>query len=378
MLPAAPVESAPRMISYDYPNCISCHISVQGRGLLNAYGRGIDLAQSYSRLDHTGLILGRVVRSKETSETWDGRFGNVLIDAVLTSRLNQQRNPEKTDPLLFALYRQTIFAGERDQCRLNTEIGFRDSGLNDLQLGPHLTATGGGTVFVRKLLLEWRLDENGTSGQELVIGRDYLPFGLQIDDETAFILHLNHNGFYDYPLQLKYFIWNEKSLTSAFIYAPSFEERSNSREYGGGILYERYLSRNLALGIQGLAEFGEEADRLKMGAYIRWGISSKWALLAQADYSRFWNVAASQAQGDQVTAYLQLFYHHYEWLVSSVTGNYAYSDLLSAGDHLYSVRYSINARLNRNFSVGLGYAIGNIERTLQYAQQASVFATIKF
>ena len=378
MLPTARVESAPRMISYEYPNCISCHVSVQGRGLLNAYGRGIDLAQSYSQLDYTGLILGRADRSKQTNETWDGRFGNVLMDFVFTARLNQQRNPEKTDPTLFGLYRQTIFAGEKDQCRLNTEIGFRDSGLNDLPLGPHLTATGGGTVFVRKFLFEWRLDDNGTSGQEIAIGRDYLPLGLQIDDETAFILHLNHNGVYDFPLQFKYFVWNEKWLTSAFIYAPSFEERSDSREYGGGILYERYLSRNLALGVQGLAAFGEAAERLKMGAHVRWGISSNWALLGQVDYSRFRNVASSEVQGDQITAYLQLFYHHYEWLVSSVTVNYAYSDLLAADDHLYSVRYSINARLNRNFSVGLGYATGDIERTLQYAQQASVFATIKF
>lgn len=34
------------MIRLGYPNCASCHVSPQGGGLLNPYGRGIDRAQS--------------------------------------------------------------------------------------------------------------------------------------------------------------------------------------------------------------------------------------------------------------------------------------------------------------------------------------------
>jgi hypothetical protein len=41
-----PAFALPTMIRLGYPNCASCHISPQGGGLLNPYGRSIDQAQS--------------------------------------------------------------------------------------------------------------------------------------------------------------------------------------------------------------------------------------------------------------------------------------------------------------------------------------------
>jgi hypothetical protein len=36
----------PNMVRLGYGNCLSCHVAPQGGGILNAYGRGIDEAQS--------------------------------------------------------------------------------------------------------------------------------------------------------------------------------------------------------------------------------------------------------------------------------------------------------------------------------------------
>jgi hypothetical protein len=372
-------HATPRMISYGYPNCISCHVSVQGRGLLNSYGRGIEVAQSYSKANLTAMLLGRRTNAANPTEDWDGRFGNVLLDFLISTRPTQRIDRDKTDPQLAALYRQVIFLGERDQIRINTEVGFLDSGLPDTRLGTNRIATGGGTVFLKKALLEWRIEENGTTaGKEIAFGRDYLPLGIQIDDYTTFILTLNHTGIYDFPLQLKGFIWTEKSLASVFAYAPTFEESSGDREYGGGFLYERYPANTLALGVQGLSGWNDEFDRLRIGPYARWGISNKWALLGQVDYSYFFDGASPERSGNQFTTYLQLFYHHYEWLVSSATINYASTDFSLPKDNLTSFRYTIAARLNRNFTVVATYAIGDIQRDLDNAQELSIFATVKF
>jgi len=138
-------QATPRMISYGYPNCISCHVSVQGRGLLNTYGRGIEIAQSYSKKDLTAILFGR------TGDTEDPRrFGNVLADFLLASRLNQRIDSAKTDPTFAALYRQVIFLSENDALRINTEVGFLDSGLPYTSLGPNRIVTGGEIVFLKK------------------------------------------------------------------------------------------------------------------------------------------------------------------------------------------------------------------------------------
>src|SRR5688500_13194699 len=106
LLLTAQVQATPRMISYSYPNCISCHVSPQGRGLLNSYGRGIDIAQSYSKKDFTAMLFGRSGNSEDPTGNWDGRFRNVLADFLLSSRLNQRLDQDKTDPTLAAVYRQ--------------------------------------------------------------------------------------------------------------------------------------------------------------------------------------------------------------------------------------------------------------------------------
>ena len=143
-------QATPRMISYGYPSCISCHVSVQGRGLLNTYGRGIEVAQSYSKVDFTAMLLGRRPNAADPTENWNGRFGNVLLDFLISTRLTQRLDQDKTDPMLAALYRQVIFLGERDQVRINTEVGFLDSGLPDTRLGTNRIATGGGVVFLKR------------------------------------------------------------------------------------------------------------------------------------------------------------------------------------------------------------------------------------
>lgn len=378
IISVTPVAAAPRMISYGYPSCVSCHFAVQGRGPLNSYGRGIDMAQSYSKKDFTAMLLGRPTGGEDPSANWDGRIRNVLADFIATLRRNERLDLDKTDPSFAAVYRQIIFFGQDDRFRVSTDVGFVDGGLHEVQLAPGFAATGGEVAFVRKMLFEWRLATDGSSGQEIAFGRDYLPLGLQIDDYSTFLLHLNAAGIYDTPLQLKYFAWTEKSLVSAYAFGPSFDDASDRDEYGGGLLYERYPNNKLAIGVQALAGWSDASDRLRVGPYVRWGISPKWALLSGVDYSAHWDVGSAGERGRQVTGFAQVFYHHTEWLVSSVTANYAYSDFLQAKEHLASFRYTTAARLNRNFTIGVSFVHGDIQRNLGYGHELAFFTNIKF
>jgi hypothetical protein len=122
----------------------------------------------------------------------------------------------------------------------------------------------------------------------------------------------------------------------------------------------------------------DESDRLRTGAYIRWGPSTSWALLAEADYTHFWNAGDFNRHGGQITSFLQVFYYHTEWLISSLAANYAWSDLLATGENLYSAKYTLSARLSRNFSVGVSLACGDILRNLSHGKEAAVFAAMKF
>lgn len=369
------------MISYDYPNCISCHFSPQGRGLLRPYGRGIDIDQSFSDADITGSLLAKVLGADFGDGNWGGNVGPVFADFISTSRWNHEFDTNKNDPAFAAVARATIQLLSRPELCISTEVGYRDSGTRDIPLGPNLTAVGGDDFYLKKLALEWRIAGDGASrGSELVIGRDYLPLGLQIDDQTTYLLHLNRNGIYDYPLQVKYLQWTRKWLASAYAYAPTFDERvSESREWGGGFMYEYYPANNLAIGVQGVTGYSDQADRGRIGAYTRWGISRKWTLLAEADYTRFWDVASpTQTAGNQLTTYIQLYYHHTKWLVSSATLNYAHSDFFTVGDDIFSARYTLSARINRNLTVGFSGTAGDTRRNLKSGQEGTVFASIKF
>ena len=64
-----PAFTYPTMIRLGYVNCAACHIAPQGGGLLNAYGRGIDEAQSLRAGEYKPST-----NSFATAINWGGRI----------------------------------------------------------------------------------------------------------------------------------------------------------------------------------------------------------------------------------------------------------------------------------------------------------------
>jgi hypothetical protein len=61
-LVGAPASALPTMIRLGYTDCASCHLAPQGGGPLNAYGRGIDAAQSLLGGDYQPSKDGRLMQ----------------------------------------------------------------------------------------------------------------------------------------------------------------------------------------------------------------------------------------------------------------------------------------------------------------------------
>lgn len=377
---AASIQAHPRMVSFDYPDCRSCHVAVQGRGLLNGLGRSVDREQSLSQTDATGVLLGILIDPKYSEAKWKGKFGNVLADFTTTTRFKRNLSSDQSDRTLAAIYRQILFLGSESRLRINSELGFLDSGLKDIGLGSDTALLGGDSFFLKKLTLDYRLkNEGGQGGSELSIGRDYLPLGLQLDDVTSYYLALNRNGIYDYPTQLKYFTWRKRWLASAFLFAPSFDENiTTAREYGTGFMFEYYVRDSFVVGLQGLLGWSEPSDRSRSGIFLRWGLNEKWTLLAESDLTTDWGRESADNGHSLNTSFLQVFYHHREWLVSSVAGNYAHVADLRGGEHHFSLRYTLSARINRNLTLGFSAVTGDSQRNLSSGNEASAFVAVKF
>src|SRR5438128_9339597 len=88
-----PARALPTMIRLGYSNCAVCHVAPQGGGLLNAYGRSIDQAQS--------LRGGEYEPSQNSliqALDWGGRITQD-IRAVIQEQATSTTNQPGTDLL---------------------------------------------------------------------------------------------------------------------------------------------------------------------------------------------------------------------------------------------------------------------------------------
>jgi hypothetical protein len=182
----------PTMIRLEYPNCVSCHISPQGGGPLNLYGKGIDLAQSrkggeYKPADGRNDVL-----------SLGGR-----VEQDLCAAMSSQLTATTGGPLL------SINRGRFFYCNVTTlGKGFRIAATVDGESDTTTRKTSAydpslrpGLVLVSTALLHYRPKE----GLEFAVGRDALPQVLIIPDQTADIKARNRFGYYDVPTQRKLF-----------------------------------------------------------------------------------------------------------------------------------------------------------------------------
>jgi len=142
--------------------CVQCHVNATGGGLRNAFGN------AYSQ---TQLPADPVVDPDNTASTWLGKIGDVLaLGADLRASATVTHIPNQDDTRVFELR----------QARLYVDVAIVHDRLDvyvDQLLAP-------GAAVNREAYLRYT-----TRNQQwyLKAGQMYLPFGLRLQDDTAFV-----------------------------------------------------------------------------------------------------------------------------------------------------------------------------------------------
>ena len=360
---AAPALALPTMVRLGYPTCASCHVSPQGGGPLNVYGRGIDEAQSRrageykpGELDPRAMNLwGRTTQDVRTVIQEQGTFA--------------------TDKPAANLFRPRLIY------RNVTELGrgFRVSGVVSAEsehvLRPSLgydPPAGAASLFVGTALLHYRIG----GAAEIAIGRDQLPTGLNLPDQGIAIKARNRLGYYDVPTQVKLFVTGKRYQVAPFLYAPGGNERSGEAEKGGGALaeFDLFGKGRTVVGASVAHGVADNGDRSMVGAYARLGFGS-WGILAEHDVTDRTRPSLSTPFRQQAS-YGQLFWAMREWLVASAIGErltvqQPFPERLAAG------RLELSARLTSGASVGVSAKVQRSLLTRQTVTSVMLQAAFK-
>lgn len=205
---AAPALALPTMVRLGYPNCASCHISPQGGGPLDVYGRGIDEAQSRRAGEY---------KPAEPDPRVLNLWGRMTQDVRTVIREQETWATNKPAANLFRprlMYRNVTELGK----------GFRVSGVVSAEsehvLRParrYEPAADASSVFVGTALLHYRIGGSA----EIAVGRDQLPTGINIPDQGIVIKARNRMGYYDVPTQVKLVVTGKRFQVAPFLFAPA-------------------------------------------------------------------------------------------------------------------------------------------------------------
>jgi hypothetical protein len=313
MLYACTLERAhalPTMIRLGYVNCAVCHVAPQGGGVLNAYGRGVDEAQSLRAGEYVPTT-NAVIRalSWEDRITQDLRF------------VGQEQLSTSTGAPLLGLFRGRFMYRNATEFGKGIRFSATIIGENESAPRPNLAYEPGvkpTQVYVTSALMSWRVRSN----LEFSAGRDQLPTGVNIPDLSIYVRSCNRMGYYDAPTQLKMFWWGKRYHVNPYIFGPAGNERSGFHESGGGALAEFDVlghGRTVA-GMNVLHGTSTRLDRTLIGPYTRLGFG-RWGVFVEHDITmRTLNQVSTPASFRQDATYLQPFLAVREWLVASLTG----------------------------------------------------------
>jgi len=336
-----PAKALPTMVHLGYTNCAVCHISPQGGGLLNAYGRSIDLAQSFRGGDYQPST-NKFVKWL----SWDDRITQDVRNVTQGQLSTATDEPTIGTVRARFMYRNATELGKG--WRLSAVVNGENRSVKrpNLSYEPPIQPE---EVYLTSALVSYRPKNT----LEFSAGRDPLPSGVNNPDLTTYIRARNKYGYYDAPVQLKMFWWGKHYQINPYAFGPSGTEPTGAKESGGGSLAEFYLlgkHTTTVLGVNTLHGEASTLHRTMVGPYLRLGLRS-WGILAEHDITNR-SLTASPTSFLQHASYAQLFWYPREWLLISAIGEQLQTQR-PFQEHLIAGRFEVTSRFSDHITLGV-------------------------
>ncbi len=289
-------QAYPEIIRLKYSQCQACHTNSVGGGLLNPYGKSI----------RAGLPLFK--RKDEQKNLENGAELDLNANAFVRYLWIESKSYKKQ-----FLMQADVSGRYQSQSRAELPTFQATLGLVPTQVRSRVDAPKG-VIGKSFLFRQFYLEKNFGENLKILVGRDFVPEGIKIEDHTAYMRTQNRRNVTDYVTQVRAEYATEKQISHLGFYGPSGEENQAAREWGGFVRTERSFLENLSLGVLGLYGSTDTISRSSGDLFAKYGFNSQTGVLGNFQYVRR-HLSASNTDFNQYTGFLEPFYLPHESVI---------------------------------------------------------------
>jgi hypothetical protein len=316
-----PGSAYPNMTRLGYVQCSACHVSPQGGGVLNLYGKGIDFAQT---------IRADEPPNSERSSDAAARF---LYD--VRAQLGVDQSPGGAAQYsLNTAFRTAVALSSQQQVVYAFSVR-----------SPTLTTTRQmGAASLGMSRLYWMYQPK--QGVALVVGRDELPSGLGLPGANSFYRSANDPNVSSTPTQAKLFWWNKRWQVTTYGYGPDgnetdpqFKARGVGAMVGADVWKERAV-----VGVTTRVSKSDAFARQNAGVFARVGLTEHVGFLIEHAVTE--RTLRTGPRLTDVAGHAEFFFVPFNWLQTALAAEHLN---LRNGASTYRLSPSAELRLTPNF-----------------------------
>jgi hypothetical protein len=309
------------MIRLGYATCSACHVSPQGGGVLNRYGRGIDFAQT--------------IRASEPPDAELAEGATVRLIYDVRAQLGIDRQPGGASEYgLSTSFRSVVNVSKQQQVVYAFSVR-----------SPSLSTTrrmGAASLGMSRLYWMYQPKE----GVALVVGRDDLPTGLGLPGANSFYRSVNNPSVSSTPTQIKLFWWNKRWQVATYGYGPDGNETQPQFDArGAGAMVGVNVWRDRAvIGMTTRFSKSDAFDRQNAGIFARVGLTEHLGFLVEHDVTE--RTLSTGRQFTHLAGHAEVFFVPWNWLQTSLAAEHLNT---RNGAQTYRLSPSAEVRLTPNF-----------------------------